>query len=139
MITKQQAMDFIYNLSQITDVKLDLSKGILAAEEDSKSSRFYHYKAGMCKCSLEELVMFFIKGYLDSALLSNIPIPVDIDMLEVGQMYRVVYSNYWDELEEFTSKLIDIDYDRHTNYKLFGFSNDSIVNQGHIEEIYKVN
>ena len=60
-------------------------------------------------------------------------------MLEVGQTYRVVYSNYWDELEEFTSKLIDIEYDKHTNYKLFEFSNDSIINQGHIEEIYKVN
>lgn len=139
MITKQQTMDFIYNLSQITDVKLDLSKGILAAEEDSKSPGFYHYKAGMCKCSLEELVTFFIKEYSHSALLSKIPIPVDIDMLEVGQTYRVVYSNYWDELEEFTSKLIDIDYDTYTNYKLFGFSNDLIINQGHMEEIYKVN
>lgn len=89
MISKQQALDFIYNLSQITDVKLDLSEGILAAEEDSKSLGFYHYKVGMCKCSLEELVMFFIKGYLDSALLSNIPIPVDMNMLEVGKTYNM--------------------------------------------------
>ena len=89
MISKQQAMDFIYNLSQITAVKLDLSEGILAAEEDSKSSGFYHYKVGMCKCSLEELVMFFIKGYSDSALLSSIPIPVDMSMLEVGKTYKM--------------------------------------------------
>lgn len=89
MITKQQAMDFIYNLSQITDVKLDLSEGILAAEEDSKSSGFYHYRAEICKGSLEELVMFFIKGYSDSALLSNMPIPVDMSMLEVGKTYKM--------------------------------------------------
>ena len=89
MITKQQAMDFIYNLSQITAVKLDLSEGILAAEEDSKSSGFYHYKVRMYKCSLEELVMFFIKGYLHSALLSSIHISVDMSMLEVLKIYKM--------------------------------------------------
>ena len=66
-------------------------------------------------------------------------IPVDVGMLKVGGTYKVIYSNYWDELEEFTSKLINIDYDRHTNYKLFKFSNGPIVNFGHMEEVYKVN
>jgi len=89
MITKRQALDFIYDLSQITDVKLDLSKGLLAAEENSDIKGLYNYRAEMGKCSLEELVMFFIKGYLDSELLSKLQIPVGISMLEVGKTYKV--------------------------------------------------
>ena len=132
MITKQQAMDFIYNLSQITDVKLDLSKGILAAEEDSRKSGFYHYKVGMCKCSLEELVMFFIKGYLDSALLSNIPIPVDMSMLEVGKTYKMKVGVVYQK-----GRLMEITEDK----LIFSFLKSDIIfgiDKQDINEIYEV-
>ena len=132
MISKQQAMDFIYNLSQITDVKLDLSNGILAAEEDSKSSGFYHYKVGMCNCSLEELVMFFIKGYSDSALLSNIPIPVDMSMLEVGKTYNMKVGVVYQK-----GRLMEITEDK----LIFLFLKSDIIfgiDKQDINEIYEV-
>ena len=132
MITKLQAMDFIYNLSQITDVKMDLSKGILAAEEDSKSSGFYHYKVGMCKCSLEELVMFFIKGYLHSALLSSIPIPVDMSMLEVGKTYKMKVGAVYQK-----GRLMEITEDK----LIFSFLKSDIIfgiDKQDINEIYEV-
>lgn len=132
MITKHQAMDFIYNLSQITAVKLDLSEGILAAEEDSKSSGFYHYKVGMCNCSLEELVMFFIKGYLDSALLSNIPIPVDMSMLEVGKTYKMKVGMVYQK-----GRLMEITEDK----LIFSFLKSDIIfgiDKQDINEIYEV-
>lgn len=133
MITKQQAMDFIYNLSQITDVKMDLSKGILAAEEDSKSSGFYHYIiAEMCNCSLEELVMFFIKGYSDSALLSNIPLPVDMSMLEVGKTYKMKVGVVYQK-----GRLMEITEDK----LIFLFLKSDIIfgiDKQDINEIYEV-
>ena len=132
MITKQQAMDFIYNLSQITDVKMDLSKGILAAEEDSKSSGFYHYKVRMYKCSLEELVMFFIKGYLHSALLSSIPIPVDMSMLEVGKTYKMKLGVVYQK-----GRLMEITEDK----LIFSFLKSDIIfgiDKQDINEIYEV-
>ena len=132
MITKQQAMDFIYNLSQITDVKMDLSKGILAAEEDSKSLGFYHYRAEICKGSLEELVMFFIKGYSDSALLSNIPIPVDMSMLEVGKTYKMKVGVVYQK-----GRLMEITEDK----LIFSFLKSDIIfgiDKQDINEIYEV-
>lgn len=132
MISKQQALDFIYHLSQITAVKLDLSEGILAAEEDSKSLGFYHYKVGMCNCSLEELVMFFIKGYLDTALLSNIPIPVDMSMLEVGKTYNMKVGVVYQK-----GRLIEITEDK----LIFSFLKSDIIfgiDKQDINEIYEV-
>ena len=132
MITKHQAMDFIYNLSQITAVKLDLSEGILAAEEDSKSSGFYHYKVRMYKCSLEELVMFFIKGYLNSALLSSIPIPVDMSMLEVGKTYKMKVGIVYQK-----GRLKEITQDK----LIFSFLKSDIIfgiDKQDINEIYEV-
>lgn len=132
MISKQQAMDFIYNLSQITAVKLDLSEGVLAAEEDSKSSGFYHYKVRMYKCSLEELVMFFIKGYLNSALLSNIPIPVDMSMLEVGKTYNMKVGVVYQK-----GRLMEITEDK----LIFSFLKSDIIfgiDKQDINEIYEV-
>ena len=132
MITKQQALDFIYNLSQITAVKLDLSEGILAAEEDSKSLGFYHYKVGMCKCSLEELVMFFIKGYSDSALLSNLPIPIDMSMLEVGKIYKMKVGVIYQK-----GRLMEITEDK----LIFSFLKSDIIfgiDKQDINEIYEV-
>ena len=132
MINKQQALDFIYHLSQITAVKLDLSEGILAAEEDSKSLGFYHYKVGMCNCSLEELVMFFIKGYLDSALLSNIPIPVDMSMLEVGKTYKMKVGVVYQK-----GRLMEITEDK----LIFSFLKSDIIfgiDKQDINEIYEV-
>ena len=140
MITKQQAAEFIYDISNSFSISMDLTKGIdcyLNVYSDSCGTFGVEGNFN----SLEEVITEFIKRFGNTALLKDLKclIPVDIDMLEVGQTYRVIYSNYWGESEEFTSKLRDIAYDRHTNYKLFEFSNDSIVNQGHIEEIYKVN
>lgn len=140
MITKQQALEFIYNILQHSrKVNLIMFSGILEVDyfEDTLG---YDYKGYGEPYSLEDMVKQFIIENDSTQILQGLhEFPVDIDMLEVGQTYRVVYSNYFDELEEFTSKLINIDYDRYTNYKLFEFSNDSIVNQGHVEEVYKVN
>ena len=138
MISKQQALEFIYELSQKTEVMLDITCGEVQFNRVSSDEYLYTtfselptFESAITKCIKENMEVIESMGIEK--------IPVDIDMLEVGQTYRVIYSNYWDELEEFTSKLIDIDYDRHTNYKLFEFSNDSIINQGHVEEVYKVN
>lgn len=140
MITKQQAAEFIYDISNSFSINIDLTKGIDCI------LKIYSDNCGTFEVegnfnSLEEAITEFIKRFSNSTLLNNLKclIPVDVDMLEVGQTYRVIYSNYWDELEEFTSKLINIDYDKHTNYKLFEFSNGSIVNFGHMEEVYKDN
>ena len=138
MITKQQALEFIYELAQKTGVMLDVSCGEI--QFGRLSSDEYLYTTFSEQSTLEYAITKCIKENMEAIEAMGIEeIPFDIDMLEVGQTYRVVYSNYFDELEEFTSKLINIDYDKHTNYKLFEFSNDSIVNQGHVEEVYKVN
>ena len=135
MITKQQALEFIYELSKLHVIYLDIPCGYAYIDKEEDE-----YRAWADEHTLEALVTEMIKDNMGNALLMDFnEIPVDINMLEVGQTYRVIYSNYWDELEEFTSKLNDIDYDKHTNYKLFEFSNGSIKNQGLIEEIYKVN
>ena len=140
MITKQQALEFLDDILNSFSINIDLTKGIdcfLTAYSDSCGAFGVEGDFN----SLEEAMTEFIKSFGNTALLEDLKcsIPVDIDMLEVGQTYKVVYSNYWDELEEFTSKLINIDYDKHTNYKLFQFLNNSVVNQGHLEEIYGVN
>lgn len=138
MITKQQALEFIYDISNSFSINMDLTKGI-DCFLNVYSDNYGTFRVEGDFNSLEEAITEFIKRFSNTALLNDLKclIPVDIDMLKVGQTYRVVYSNYWDELEEFTSKLIGIDYDRHTNYKLFEFSNSSVINQGHIEEAYR--
>lgn len=91
MITKQQALEFIYDLSQKTEVKIDIPRGVISAYEDFKYVGVYHYKFQKEETSLEELVTGFIKTYLDIELLNDIKIPMDVDMLKVGQTYKVIF------------------------------------------------
>ena len=112
MITKQQALEFIYELSQKTEVMLDITCG--EVQFNRVSSDEYLYTTFSEQPTFESAITKCIKENMEAIEAMGIEkIPVDIDMLEVGQTYTVIYSNYWDELEEFTSKLIDIDYDKH--------------------------
>ena len=129
MITKQQVLEFIYDLSQKTEVKIDVPNGIISVYEDFKYVGVYHYKFQKEKASLEELVTGFIKSYLDIELLKDIKIPVDIDMLKVGQTYRLGTGE--------TLYLTDI-----TEYKLiFTHTKNNIIfgiDKEDIKEIYEV-
>ena len=129
MITKQQALEFIYELSQKTEVKIDVPNGIISVYEDFKYVGVYHYKFQKEKAPLEELVTGFIKSYLDIELLKDIKIPVDVDMLEVGQTYRLGTGE--------TLHLKDI-----TEYKLiFTHTKNNIIfgiDKEDIKEIYEV-
>lgn len=130
MITKQQALEFIYDLSQKTEVKIDVPNGIISVYEDFKYVGVYHYKFQKEKASLEELVTGFIKSYLDIELLKDIKIPVDVDMLEVGQTYRLGTGEtlYLKDITEY--KLI---FTHTKNNIIFGIDKEDI------KEIYKVN
>ena len=74
MITKQQALEFIDELSQKTEIKIDVPNGIISVYEDFKYVGVYHYKFQKEEASLEELVTGFIKSYLDIELLKDIKI-----------------------------------------------------------------
>lgn len=135
MITKQQALEFIYDLSQKTEVKIDVPRGIISVYEDFKYGAVYHYKFQKEKASLEELVTGFIKSYLDIELLKDIKIPVDVDMLEVGQTYKVHIQENWDH-RYFTAKFLG--FDEEDTY-IVKFENNKPCTKFDFREIYKVN
>ena len=66
----------------------------------------------------------------------NFPIPVDVDMLEVGQTYRVEFLDFTGVPNSFTEKLLSITEE---DKPVFNFSNGHYTKYIDIKEIYKVN
>ena len=129
MITKQQALEFIYELSNSFSISMDLTKGIdcyLNVYSDSCGTFGVEGNFN----SLEEAITEFIKRFGNTALLEDLKclIPVDINMLEVGQTYKVIFNE-----AQITDELTKID-----GNNIYFRKNYPIKIQS-IREIYKVN
>lgn len=148
MLTKRQALEFIYNISQHSrKVNLIMFSGILEVDyfEDTLG---YDYKGYGEPYSLEDMVKQFIIENDGTQILQELDeIPIDVDMLEVGQTYKVVYvddsidgTEYEDTI---VTKFISIEKGKVNDYLKFegtaqcpmGFN----ITSDYIKEIYKVN
>ena len=139
MITKQQALEFIYNISNSFSISMDLTKGI---------DCYFNVYSDSCGTfgvegdfnSLEEAMTEFIKRFGNTALLEDLKclIPVDADMLEVGQTYKIKYDSYGD-IQEITDKLEKIILDESRGSKYLYFKRSCSIYESLILEIYKVN
>lgn len=140
MITKQQALEFIYELSNSFSISIDLTKGIdcyLNVYSDSCGT----FAVEGNFSSLEEAITEFIKRFGNTALLEDLKclIPVDVDMLEVGQTYEIEYDNYG-EIDKIVDKLSKITIDGYrNNCRTLHFDRCCSIAEGLILEIYKVN
>jgi len=135
MITKQQALEFIYELSKKHDIVLDVPHGYMEIDSETDMDRHnsdFNFSVKIKDKSLEKILTIFIQMNLQTNLFKQIdfPIPVDIDMLKVGQTYRLGTGEtlYLEDITEY--KLIFT----HTKNKIiFGIDKEDI------KEIYKVN
>lgn len=137
MITKQQALEFLYELSNSFSINMDLTKGIdCYINVYSDSCGTFGVEGDFN--SLEEATTEFIKRFGNTALLEDLKclVPVDIDMLEVGQLYKVEFLDFTGVLNSFTEKLLSITEEDKT---VFNFSNGYYTKYTDIKEIYKVN
>ena len=129
MITKQQALEFIHDISNSFSISMDLTKGIdcyLNVYSDSYGTFGVEGDFN----SLEEAMTEFIKRFGNTALLEDLEcsIPVDVDMLKVGQTYKAIFNE-----AQVTDELIKID-DNNVYFR----RNYPIKIQS-IREIYKEN
>ena len=131
MITKEQALEFIYELLNSFSINIDLTKGTdcyLNVYSDSCGTFGVEGNFN----SLEEAITEFIKRFSNTALLEDLKclIPVDVDMLKVGQTYRLGTGEtlYLKGITEY--KLI---FTHTKNNIIFGIDKEDI------KEIYKVN
>lgn len=140
MIAKQQALEFIHELSNSFSINIDLTKGIdcyLNVYSDSCGT--FGVEGNFS--SLEEAITEFIKRFGNTALLEDLKclIPVDVDMLEVGQTYEIEYDNYG-EIDKIVDKLTKITIDEYrNNCRTLHFDRYCSITEGLILEIYKVN
>lgn len=129
MITKQQALEFIYDLSQETEIMLDVPCGEMQFKRITGEDYLYTaFALSLEKSTLEATVTNCIKEHMDAIMNYVDKIPVDIDMLEVGQTYKVVFNE-----AQITDELTKIDdnnvyFRRHYPIKI-----------RYIREIYKEN
>ena len=143
MITKQQALEFIYELSQKYQVCIDTKKGFIGLNpfvyDDDRDDNYlelgYEYSSQTNENDFEGIVTQFIKDNLHTDLLEyvNFPISVDVDMLEVGQTYKVHIQEDWDH-RYFTAKFLGFDEDN-----VVKFENQKPCTKFDFREIYKVN
>ena len=132
MITKQQALEFIYELSQKTEVMLDIACGEVQFSRIIDGD--YQYTTYSELSTFESAVTKCIKENMDAIECLGIKnIPVDIGMLEVGQTYKVHIQQDW-EHRTFTAKFLG--FDEVNNYML-RFENYGCTKYD-IREIYKV-
>lgn len=137
MITKQQALEFIYDLSQKTEIMLDVSCGEMQFNRIVDGDYLYTSFAG--ESTLEATVTKCIKEHMDAIMNYVDKIPVDVDMLEVGQIYEIEYDNYG-EIDRIVDKLTKITIDEHrNNCRTLHFDRHCSITEGLILEIYKVN
>ena len=94
MITKQQALEFIYDLSQKTEIMLDVSYGEIQFKQIRAGD--YLYVVFAEESTLEAAVTKCIKEHMDAIMNYVDKIPVDVDMLEVGQTYKVELDDFYD-------------------------------------------
>ena len=136
MITKNQALEFIYNILQHSrKVNLIMFSGILEVDyfEDTLG---YDYTGYGEPYSLEDMVKQFIIENDSTQILQGLhEIPVDIDMLKVGQKYKVHVQEDW-KPRRFTD--IFTGFDDEDGYSL-KFENVEPCTKYDIKEIYKVN
>ena len=133
MITKQQALEFIYELSQKTEIMLDVSCGEMQFNRIVDGDYSYTSFAG--ESTLEATVTKCIKEHMDAIMNYVDKIPVDVDMLEVGQTYKVHIQEDWDH-RYFTAKFLG--FDEEDDY-VVKFEDNKPCTKFDFREIYKVN
>ena len=133
MITKQQALEFIYDLSQKTEVMLDVSCGEMQFNRICDGDYLYTtfselptFESALTKCIKENMEAIECLGIER--------IPVDIGMLEVGQTYKVHIQKDWDH-RYFTAKFLG--FDEEDDY-VVKFENEEPITKYSIREIWKV-
>lgn len=133
MITKQQALEFIYDLSQKTEVMLDVSCGEMQFNRIWDGDYLYTtfselptFESALTKCIKENMEAIECLGIKR--------IPVDIGMLEVGQTYKVHIQKDWDHAF-FTAKFLG--FDEEDDY-VVKFENEEPITKYSIREIWKV-
>ena len=133
MITKQQALEFIYDLSQKTEIMLDVSCGEMQFNRICDGDYLYTtfselptFESALTKCIKENMEAIECLGIER--------IPVDIGMLEVGQTYKVHIQKDWDH-EFFTAKFLG--FDEEDDY-VVKFENEEPITKYSIREIWKV-
>jgi len=132
MITKEQALEFIYDLSQKTEIMLDVSCGEMQFNRICDGD--YSYTSFANESTLEATVTKCIKEHMDAIMNYVDKIPVDVDMLEAGQTYKVHIQEDW-EHRIFTDKFYNYDEDS----GVIKFKNNKPCTKYDIREIYKVN
>ena len=134
MITKEQALEFLYELSQKTEVMLDVSCGEI--QFNRVSSDGYLYTTFSEQPTFESAITKCIKENMEAIECLGIErIPVDIDMLKVGQKYKVRVQEDW-KPRRFTD--VFTGFDDEDGYSL-KFENVEPCTKYDIKEIYKVN
>ena len=133
MITKQQALEFIYELSKKHDIVLDVPHGYMEIDSETDMNRHnsdFNFSVRIKDKSLEKILTIFIQMNLQTNLFKQLdfPIPVDIDMLEVGQTYKVIFNE-----AQITDELTKIDDNN------VYFRKHYPVKIRYIRETYKVN
>lgn len=133
MITKQQALEFIYELSQKTEIMLDVSCGEMQFNRICDGDYLYTtfselptFESALTKCIKENMEAIECLGIER--------IPVDIGMLEVGQTYKVHIQKDWDH-RYFTAKFLG--FDEEDDY-VVKFENEEPITKYSIREIWKV-
>ena len=133
MITKQQALEFIYELSQKTEVILDVSCGEMQFNRICDGDYLYTtfselptFESALTKCIKENMEAIECLGIET--------IPVDIGMLELGQTYKVHIQKDWDH-RYFTAKFLG--FDEEDDY-VVKFENEEPITKYSIREIWKV-
>lgn len=139
MITKEQALEFIDELSKNHKIFMDLEHGkfyvntYITIDEDILGDYGFN-KGGFLP--LEIAVWLFIKENINTDLVKEFTkIPVDVDMLEIGQTYKVHLQEGWKH-REFTAKFLG--FDEEDNY-VVKFEDNRPCNKFDFREIYKVN
>ena len=131
MITKQQALEFIYELSQKYEVTINSYLGKLSIK--GFNSEDIEFDTPAIDKGLEGAVQELIKQYPFIAEKVTDKIPVDVDMLEIGQTYKIHIQFNWDH-RYFTAKFLG--FDEEDTY-VVKFENQKPFAKYDIREIYK--
>lgn len=133
MITKKQALEFLYQLSQMTEVMLDVSCGEIQFDRVSSDEYLYTtfseqptFESTITKCIKENMKVIESMGFYF--------IPVDIGMLEVGQKYEVHVQEDWKH-RIFTDIFLGFDEDDY----ILKFEHAKQCTKYDITEIYLIN
>ena len=144
MITKQQALEFIYELSQKHEVTINGKTGFIGINSHfdiDEETFYYEYEECAYENSLEAAITAFVRHYINYDILKDFDIiPVDTSMLEVGQAYKVSLDGIYDGCRTtFNAKLIEVLEEK---YKFLcedgSYYKDIVLEKNSFYEIYKV-